>query len=74
MRNMGWLAAFLFMACGALRLARFNTLASVGEQGRLFCRASHPACAGMNAATVLLFAKLGVDVDCLCNFRALTTL
>jgi len=27
----GWLAAFLFVVCGALRLARFNVMSSAGE-------------------------------------------
>ncbi len=38
--RIGWLAAFLFMACGALRLARFNTQVGNSQQ-RSFCRPAH---------------------------------
>src|SRR5881397_2511305 len=27
--NLGWMIAFVYLACGALRLARFNTIASM---------------------------------------------
>ena len=55
--RIGWLAAFLFMACGALRLARFNT--HVGEvKSDYFTGLPIPAGAGMNATTVLLWDRL----------------
>jgi len=58
--RIGWLAAFLFMACGALRLARFNT--QVGTAGsEYFNGLPIPAAAGMNATTVLLFSRFGFD-------------
>jgi len=57
--RIGWLAAFLFMACGALRLARFNT--QVGTiDSEYFVGLPIPAGAGMNAATVLIFHKLNI--------------
>lgn len=56
--RIGWLAAFLFAACGALRLARFNT--QVGEVGiSHFVGLPIPAAAGMSAATVLLYHRVG---------------
>ena len=30
--KLGWLAAFVYMACAALRLARFNTQADIGDK------------------------------------------
>jgi CDP-diacylglycerol---serine O-phosphatidyltransferase len=57
MGRMGWLAGFLFMACGALRLARFNT--QVGTiSSKNFIGLPIPAAAGMNAATVLFCYKM----------------
>jgi CDP-diacylglycerol--serine O-phosphatidyltransferase len=49
----GWLAAFLFVACGALRLARFNVLAASGEI-KYFKGLPIPVAASMIAATILL--------------------
>lgn len=52
--RLGWLAAFLFAACGALRLARFNVQVNTVESKR-FVGLPIPAAASMVAATVLLF-------------------
>jgi CDP-diacylglycerol--serine O-phosphatidyltransferase len=57
--RIGWLAAFLFMACGALRLARFNTQAG-SSSSEYFVGLPIPAAAGMNAVTVLIYHKLGL--------------
>jgi len=53
----GWLAAFLFVACGAMRLARFNTLQAIGiSQKKSFTGLPIPAAAGLIASiTLLLF-------------------
>jgi CDP-diacylglycerol--serine O-phosphatidyltransferase len=51
--RLGWVAAFLFVACGALRLARYNVQAAGGD-GRYFTGLPIPAAAGLIAATVLL--------------------
>ncbi|OIN94735.1 MAG: CDP-diacylglycerol--serine O-phosphatidyltransferase [Deltaproteobacteria bacterium CG1_02_45_11] len=57
--RIGWLAAFLFMVCGALRLARFNTY--VGTQsGAYFTGLPIPAAAGMVATTVLFCKRFGI--------------
>jgi CDP-diacylglycerol--serine O-phosphatidyltransferase len=48
-----WLGAFLFVACGALRLARFNVYSGVADR-RYFIGLSTPAAAGLACATVLL--------------------
>jgi CDP-diacylglycerol---serine O-phosphatidyltransferase len=49
--RVGWLAAFLFVVCGALRLARFNVQRQVSD-GRFFVGLPIPAAAGMVAALV----------------------
>src|SRR5262245_20448712 len=54
----GWLAASLFVACGALRLARFNVQAALIEK-RTFVGLPIPAAADMVAATVLLYYFFG---------------
>ena len=49
----GWIAAFVFLICGALRLARFNV--QVGESpGFHFTGLPIPAAAGMVASLILL--------------------
>src|SRR3989454_2491748 len=54
----GWLAASLYVTCGALRLARFNVqIASVEK--RHFVGLPIPAAASVIAATVLLYYWLG---------------
>ena len=50
-----WLAAFLFVICGALRLARFNVYSGVTDR-RFFVGLPTPAAAGIVASTVLLLA------------------
>jgi CDP-diacylglycerol---serine O-phosphatidyltransferase len=52
--RLGWLAAFLFVVCGALRLARFNVQVNTVESKR-FVGLPIPAAASMVSATVLLF-------------------
>ncbi|MGE3537034.1 MAG: CDP-diacylglycerol--serine O-phosphatidyltransferase [Candidatus Tectimicrobiota bacterium] len=64
----GWLAAFAFVICGALRLARFNVQAS-GVQKFTFTGLPIPAAASTVATAVLLIHRLyedmpgSVDVD-----------
>lgn len=49
--KLGWLAAFLFVSCAALRLARFNTQVGV-EDKRYFQGLASPAAAGLLVASV----------------------
>lgn len=56
--RLGWLAAFLFVVCGALRLARFNVQVATVESKR-FVGLPIPAAASMVASTVLLFTHFG---------------
>jgi len=53
----GWLAAFLFVVCGALRLARFNVQTSSGEV-KYFKGLPIPAAASIIALTILLYLRL----------------
>lgn len=54
----GWLAAFLFVVCGALRLARFNVQVTTIESKR-FNGLPIPAAAAMVCTTVLMFFHMG---------------
>ncbi len=54
----GWLAAFLFVVCGALRLARFNVQLDIIDS-RVFNGLAIPAAAVVVATTVLFFYYLG---------------
>ncbi len=53
----GWLAAFIFVVCGALRLARFNVMSASGET-KYFKGLPIPAAASMIALTILLYLRL----------------
>jgi len=51
--RIGWLAAFIYLACAALRLARFNTQVGASEK-RYFQGLSSPASAGVIASMIWL--------------------
>ena len=53
MGRVGWLAAFIFLACAALRLARFNTQVGVSDK-RYFQGLPSPAAAGVIASMIWL--------------------
>ena len=55
----GWLAAFLFLACGALRLARFNVQVNSVESSH-FVGLPIPAAAAMIATLVLFVRRLNI--------------
>ena len=61
----GWLTAFVFLACAALRLARFNTQVGIADK-RFFQGLPSPAAAGVIAGMIWLkiwtFASLDSDV------------
>lgn len=52
--RLGWLAAFFFLTCAALRLTRFNVLKQTGEK-RYFQGCPSPVAAGVIAASVLFY-------------------
>jgi CDP-diacylglycerol--serine O-phosphatidyltransferase len=61
--RLGWLAALIFVACGTLRLARFNAQAHI-ISSEYFSGLPIPAAAFMIAATVLLHIMIYV-LSCL---------
>lgn len=56
--RLGWLAAFLYVVCGALRLGRYNIQVNTVES-RYFSGLPIPAAAGLIATGILVFYKLG---------------
>ena len=58
--RLGWLACFFYLACGALRLARFNVQAGVVEKA-YFQGLPIPMAAGIVASSVLAVRDLEVD-------------
>ena len=58
--RLGWLAGFLFMACGALRLARFNSQVDT-TSSEYFVGLPIPGAAVMAATTVLFCHRLGIS-------------
>ena len=58
--KLGWLAAFLFMACAALRLARFNTQAGIADK-LYFQGLASPAAAGTLVFTIWFFVDNGIS-------------
>jgi CDP-diacylglycerol--serine O-phosphatidyltransferase len=54
----GWLAAFLYVTCGALRLARFNTQVET-VQKKQFLGLPIPAAAATIAGSILFFTEYG---------------
>lgn len=55
-----WFGAFLFVICGALRLARFNVQTGTVDK-RYFVGLSTPAAAGAVVSTVMLLAKIELE-------------
>ena len=60
--RIGWLAAFLYAACAALRLARFNTPVGVVDK-RWFIGLNSPSAAGLMASFVWVCSDLGWSGD-----------
>jgi len=53
--RLGWLVAFVYLVCGALRLARYNCVSAAGEagDGKAFTGFPIPAAAGLIASITL---------------------
>jgi CDP-diacylglycerol--serine O-phosphatidyltransferase len=58
--RIGWLASFMFMACGALRLARFNVQVGTIEK-KYFQGLPIPMAAGIVASAVTAFKEWEID-------------
>lgn len=57
--RIGWIICFIFLACGALRLARFNVQSAIGQSDGDFTGLPIPMAAGVIAC----FMGLMADVD-----------
>ena len=57
--KIGWVAAFVYAACAALRLARFNTQLAVADKN-FFTGLASPSAAALVAGTVWMFTDSGV--------------
>ena len=58
--KLGWLAAFLYVACAALRLARFNTQAEHDDKS-YFQGLASPAAAGTLVTTIWFLVDRGIS-------------
>lgn len=65
--KVGWCAAFLYTACAALRLARFNTQVGVADK-RYFQGLASPAAAGLCMSFVWAMEYLHIEGQWLCFF------
>jgi CDP-diacylglycerol---serine O-phosphatidyltransferase len=59
--RVGWLVSFLFVACGALRLARFNVISELKDP-RFFVGLPIPIAAATVATGYLFVKETGIDV------------
>lgn len=60
--RLGWLAAFLYLACAALRLARFNSNIAIVPKG-FFQGLPSPAAAGVMCTFVIFQTAVGIPTD-----------
>jgi CDP-diacylglycerol---serine O-phosphatidyltransferase len=61
--RIGWIFCFLFLACGALRLARFNVQSSIGKASGDFTGLPIPMAAGVVACYVATAAEFGLKSE-----------
>jgi CDP-diacylglycerol--serine O-phosphatidyltransferase len=59
--KLGWTAAFIYVACAALRLARFNVQSSTTDK-RFFVGLASPSAAGLVVFMVFTFHEYSIDV------------
>jgi CDP-diacylglycerol--serine O-phosphatidyltransferase len=71
--KLGWCAAFLYAACAALRLARFNTQVGVADK-RYFQGLASPAAAALCMSFVWTMENFGVEGQWLCFFTPILTI
>ncbi|MCL1142427.1 CDP-diacylglycerol--serine O-phosphatidyltransferase [Shewanella gaetbuli] len=58
--KIGWMAAFIYCAAGALRLARFNTQVGIADK-RFFQGLASPAAAAVIAGSIWSGSRYGID-------------
>ena len=59
--RVGWIICFMYMACGALRLARFNVQSSIGKASGDFVGLPIPMAAGVIACFVAVWKGFEVE-------------
>src|SRR5215475_7493860 len=59
--RLGWAVGFMFVACAAMRLARFNVQSASGGDKRYYVGMPSPAAAAVPAATVYLYPYALID-------------
>ena len=59
--RLGWAAGFMFVACAAMRLARFNVQSASGGDKRYYVGMPSPAAAAVPAATVFIYPTPLID-------------
>src|SRR5881396_3116064 len=62
MANLGWIAAFVYCVCAALRLARFNTMLEVADK-RYFQGLPSPSAAALVAGFVWIMDDNAIDPE-----------
>lgn len=70
--KVGWAVAFLYVACAALRLARFNVSAGSADK-RFFIGLASPASAGMMIGFIWCFSDLGFSGDAMKHVALVVT-
>ncbi|WP_137225704.1 CDP-diacylglycerol--serine O-phosphatidyltransferase [Shewanella sp. MEBiC00475] len=70
--KIGWLASFIYCACAALRLARFNTQVGVADK-RFFQGLASPAAAALIAGSIWSGSKYGIDTTNINYIAAIIT-
>ncbi len=67
--KIGWVAAFIYVACAALRLARFNTQIGVADKN-YFTGLASPSAAATVAGFIWVFTDSGVDGSTVAEWMA----
>lgn len=73
LEKLGWVAAFMYVASAALRLARFNTQIGVQDK-RFFQGLASPAAAAVIASAVWFATSLGISGESLSLLAAILTI
>jgi CDP-diacylglycerol---serine O-phosphatidyltransferase len=60
--RLGWAAAFLYLACTAIRLAKFNTLVEEEESRRYFRGVPSPGAAGLLIMMIMMHIDFNPDM------------
>ncbi|GAA3942018.1 CDP-diacylglycerol--serine O-phosphatidyltransferase [Litoribacillus peritrichatus] len=68
--QIGWVASFIYVACAALRLARFNTQIDIVDK-KYFIGLASPAAAAIVAGMVWAYSEVGVNGSDISWFAAL---